>query len=52
MTTLTRDFAPADRYLYDFKLLTSGKGWAQLDTRQDASYYGTWINPTKRQIFC
>ncbi len=52
MTTITRDFAPADRYLYDFKVLTTGKGWAQLDTRQDASYFGTWINPERREIFC
>jgi hypothetical protein len=48
---LVRDFASADRYLYDFKYLTYAKGWAQVDTRQDASYYGTWTNPTTRQIF-
>lgn len=47
-----RDFAPADRYLYDFKMLTYAKGWAQVDTKQDASYFGTWTNPEKRQIFC
>jgi hypothetical protein len=50
--TITRDFAPADRYLYDFNVLTIAKGWAQLDTRQDAPYFGTWINPTRREIFC
>lgn len=49
--TIKRDFAPADRYLYDFKVLTIEKGWAQLDTRQDASYYGHWINPVTREIF-
>jgi hypothetical protein len=49
---ITREFAPADRYLYDFKVCTTDKGWAQLDTRQDASYFGTWINPTARKIFC
>jgi len=49
--TLTREFAPADRYLYDFKVLTIAKGWAQLDSRQDASYYGHWINPASREIF-
>ncbi len=49
--TLIRDFAPADRYLYDFKVLTTDKGWAQLDSRQDASYYGHWINPATREIF-
>jgi len=50
--TITRDFALADRYLYDFKVLTISKGWAQLDTRQDAGYFGQWINPTRREIFC
>lgn len=48
---LTRELAPADRYLYDFKHCTYAKGWAQLDTGQDASYFGTWINPTTLQIF-
>lgn len=48
---ITRGFSPADRYLYDFKVLTTGKGWAQLDSRQDASYYGHWINPARREIF-
>ena len=47
---VTNSFAPADRYLYDFRLCTYEKGWAQLDTRQDAGYYGTWINPTERKI--
>jgi hypothetical protein len=35
-----------DRYTFDFEVCTSAKGWAQLDTRQDASYYGNWVNPT------
>lgn len=35
----------SDRYKYDFRSCTSSDGWAQLDTRQDASYYGNWINP-------
>jgi hypothetical protein len=48
---IQREFSPADRYLYDFKVLTYSKGWVQVDTRQDASYYGTWTNPDKRQIF-
>lgn len=49
--TITRKFAPADRYLYDFKVCTYANGWAQIDTRQDASYYGTWTNPERREIF-
>lgn len=44
---VTSDFCPADRYLYDFKYCTSSKGWAQFDTRQDAPYYGNWVNPSK-----
>lgn len=39
-----------DRYQFDFSLCTYAKGWAQVDTRQDASYYGTWANPKRRQI--
>lgn len=35
----------SDRYGFDFKSCTADKGWAQLDTKQDASYYGQWINP-------
>jgi len=45
------EFAPADRYTYDFGACTYARGWAQIDTRQDASYYGTWTNPTTREIF-
>src|ERR1700751_357112 len=45
------EFCPADRYLYDFRVCTYEKGWAQIDTRQDASYYGTWTNPQRREIF-
>lgn len=51
MSTIIREFAPTDRYLYDFKTCTAAKGWAQLDTRQDASYYGNWINPIKLELF-
>ncbi len=35
----------AERYTYDFKICTYANGWAQLDTDQDASYFGTWANP-------
>jgi hypothetical protein len=44
-------FSPADRYVYDFKSCTYASGWAQIDTKQDASYYGNWTNPSKREIF-
>ena len=36
---ITREFCPGDRYLYDFGLCSYKKGWAQVDTAQDASYF-------------
>lgn len=45
------EFAPADRYLYDFGACSYAKGWAQMDTRQDASYYGNWVSPVRRELF-
>jgi hypothetical protein len=50
MVTIQRSFAPADRYRYDFGTCTAAKGWAQVDTSQDASYFGTWINPATREL--
>lgn len=51
MATLTRGSdCMGDRYRYDFKLCKPSKGWAQLDTSQDASYYGNWINPLTREL--
>ncbi len=50
MKRIERSFNPADRYLYDFRLCPPSEGWAQLDTGQDASYFGKWINPVERQI--
>ncbi len=38
-------FLPTDRYRYDFNICTPSNGFAQIDTSQDASYYGTWANP-------
>lgn len=50
--TLHRGFEMhSDRYKYDFKLMTYANGWVQIDTKQDASYYGTWTNPERREIF-
>ena len=48
---ITREFAPADRYLYDFGLCSCANGWAQVDTAQDASYFGTWANPARLMVF-
>ena len=51
MATISRGFdLMGDRYRYDFRLCTLKNGWAQLDTRQDASYYGNWISPTERKL--
>lgn len=47
-----RTFAPGDRYEYDFRRCTTARGWAQLDTSQDASYFGQWVNPSSREILC
>ena len=48
---VTREFCPGDRYTYDFGSCCYEKGWAQVDTAQDASYFGTWANPTRLMIF-
>lgn len=47
-----REFAPADRYVYDFGACSIKNGFAQVDTEQDASYYGTWANPSRLVIVC
>ena len=47
----TRDFiCCADRYRFDFDICNYKKGWAQVDTGQDASYYGTWAHPGQLKI--
>jgi hypothetical protein len=48
---ITHEFCPGDRYTYDFGFCSYEKGWAQVDTAQDASYFGTWANPTRLMIF-
>lgn len=52
MKTIKRSFIPSDRYKYDFDLCSVAKGWAQIDTSQDAHYYGQWVNPTERKTVC
>ena len=39
-----------DRYAFDFNTCTGANGWAQVDTSQDASYFGTWANPFDLKI--
>ena len=41
----TSSFCSFDRYVFDFKLCSVHQGYSQVDTDQDASYYGTWANP-------
>ena len=36
-----------NRYTFDFRL---GRAWAQIDTKQDAPYYGTWTEPAARML--
>jgi hypothetical protein len=40
-----------NRYSFDFGCCGPSEGWAQVDTEQDASYYGIWANPTKLHVF-
>jgi len=48
----TRGFEhDSDRYKYDFNACHFKKGWAQIDTSQDAWYFGTWCNPFELIIF-
>jgi hypothetical protein len=49
---IERLFASSDRYAFDFGLCTYEKGWAQLDTFGDASYFGNWVNPAERKLVC
>jgi len=39
-----------DRYAFDFGPCTYANGLAQIDTKQDASYFGTWCNPDSLKI--
>ncbi len=48
METVT-GFRPCDRYVFDGGMCA---GWSQLDTDQDASYYGQWANPVTLEYFC
>lgn len=48
---ITRAFVAVDRYHFDFGPCSYENGWAQVDTRQDASYFGIWANPAQLMIF-
>ncbi|OPL09434.1 MAG: hypothetical protein AVO38_10930 [delta proteobacterium ML8_D] len=51
MANITQEYFGADRYTYDFGLCSIKHGFAQIDTGQDASYYGQWCNPFRLLIF-
>ena len=38
-----------ERYVIDFADNRVKEGWLQFDTRQDAPYYGVWVNAKKLQ---
>lgn len=44
------DHTHENRYPFDFDECSTRKGYAQFDTRQDACYFGQWVNPTGRQL--
>ena len=39
-----------ERYRYDFELCKHADGWLQYETNQDASYFGVWVHPERREI--
>lgn len=45
-----RTFRQTTRYEFDGGECTVSNGWAQLDTSQDAHYYGTWASPGELAI--
>ncbi len=40
-----------NRYDFDSGLCSAKNGWAQYDTREDASYFGVWVHLENRWIF-
>ena len=47
----TRTFIlDGDRYRYDFGECSFKLGWAQVDSSQDAWYFGMWANPATLTI--
>lgn len=47
---IDRCFNPlTDRYAFD-RCFSIGRGYAQIDTTQDAAYFGTWASPSERKI--
>ena len=46
-----RDFRPlSDRYSFDFGPCSYANGFVQIDTKQDAPWFGAWAAPASRTI--
>ena len=45
-----RSFEPSGHRRFDFDLCVCARGWAQVDTVLDASWFGTWASPAERTI--
>lgn len=43
-------FEPSDRYQFDSGECSAANGYAQIDTGQDAWYFGQWANPHDLKI--
>ena len=39
-----KTFCNSDRYIFDYDICSFKKGFAQIDTTEDASYFGNWVN--------
>ena len=39
-----KTFCNTDRYRFDYDICSYKKGFAQIDTNEDASYFGNWVN--------
>ena len=39
-----KTFCNSDRYIFDWNYCNFKKGFAQIDTTEDASYFGNWVN--------
>jgi hypothetical protein len=43
-------YSHRERYHYDFEKCKRSDGWIQFDTKEDAHYFGIWVNPEKMQV--
>ena len=50
MIKTSHNHSMRDRYHYDMKQCPAAAGWCQLDTQQDAPYFGVWVNPFTLEV--